>query len=232
MNMYGRLGGRWRAVRKTAIVGSIVCLLAGIGTSQTRNRDFEAIGDEGGEFHMARIKFRTNRYAGSHGILQPMWAVDYPYAEEHFFAALRRVTNLTVVEDEPHLELSDDRIFQYPFLLLQQPGAGYWNPTRDEAGRLREHLLRGGFLLVDDFHGEADLDVFQAAIERVFPDRPIIEIPDDDPLMHVFYDLDKRTQIPGDRHLRMTAGGQIVAQMQGPPHWRGIYDDNKRLMVA
>src|SRR3989442_1424207 len=132
---------------KSAAAGLIVCLLAGMATSQTRNR---AGGEEWdapeAEFHMARVKYRTSRGAGSHGLIQPWWAIDYPYAEEHFFAALRRVTNIWVADDERHLELSDDRIFQYPFLFLQQPGSGNWRPTNQEAANLREYLARGGFL--------------------------------------------------------------------------------------
>src|SRR5215470_11196710 len=73
----------------------------------------------GAEFQMARVKYRTFGGGGSHGIRQPWWAIDYPYAEEHFFAALRRSTNVTVADREMFLELSDDRIFQYPFLFLQ-----------------------------------------------------------------------------------------------------------------
>jgi hypothetical protein len=64
------------------------------------------------------------------------------------------------------------------------------------------------------------------------PDREIVDIPDSDPIMHVFYDLGDRVQIPGVRHLRRSRGGQIVAQMQGPASWRGIYDDHGRLIVA
>ena len=130
------------------------------------------------------------------------------------------------------LQLTDERIFEYPFMFMQQPGRGNWRPTAQEAANLREYLLRGGFLLVDDLHGEYDWAVFQAGMRRVFPDRPIIDIPADDPLMHIFYDLDERTAIPGERHLRFNRSGQIVAQMEGPPRWRGIYDDNKHLMVA
>lgn len=180
---------------------------------------------------MARVKYKTVGGAGSHGLIQPWWAIDYPFAEEHFFAALRRVTNITVSDVEAQLELTDKRIFEYPFLFLQAPGAGYWRPTEDEAVNLREHLMRGGFLLVDDFHGEYDWAIFQSAINRVFPDRRIVEIPESDPLMHIFYDLDERTPIPGERHLR-GFGGQYGLRMQGPPHWRGIYDDRDRLMVA
>jgi hypothetical protein len=101
-----------------------------------------------------------------------------------------------------------------------------------EAAALREHLLRGGFLLVDDLHGERDYAVLQYALLQVFPDREIVEIPETDPIMHSFFDLDRGIQVPGDRHLRRGAGGQIFAQMEGPQHWRGIYDDKGHLMVA
>jgi hypothetical protein len=67
-------------------------------------------------------------------------------------------------------------------------------------------------------------------MKRIFPEREIIEIPDDDPLMHVFFDLDDRIQIPGDRHLNRFGGGQ--PRMDGPPHWLGIYDDHQRLVVG
>lgn len=232
--MHGRWTLRGGMAFKTAATGLIAFLVVGIASSQTGNRGRDTRGDSPeAEFHMARVIYRTRGGAGSRGIIQPWWAVDYPLAEEHFFAALRRLTNVSVAEDSRHLELSDDRIFQYPFLFMQQPGQGNWRPTSEDAARLKEYLLRGGFLLVDDFHGEYDWSVFQSAMQRVFPDRPIIEIPENDALMHVFFDLnqDRGTPIPGARHLRRR-GGQIVAQMEGLSHWRGIYDDSGRLMVA
>src|SRR5262249_1682903 len=186
----------------------------------------------GSEFRMARVKYRTLRGGGSHALVQSWWPIDYPYAEEHFFAALRRVTNLPVSDTEAFVELTDDSIFQYPFLFLQAVGVGNWNPTPLEAAHLREHLIRGGFMLVDDFHGQGDWAIFQHAIAQVFPDRPVVEIPETDPLMHIFYDLDEKAAIPGDRHLRRGFDGNVYAQMQGPAHWRAIYDDRQRIMVA
>jgi Domain of unknown function (DUF4159) len=209
---------------------TIACILAGIVSTQAQKEigSHDTLGHHpDAEFQLARVKYATQGGGGSHGYFQPWWAIDYPLAEEHFFPALRRTTNVQVADDERHLELTDDRIFQYPFLFLQQPGRGNWRPTAEDAARLREFCNRGGFLLVDDFHGERDWAIFEAAITRVFPDRQILEIPDDDPLMHVFFDLDKSVGIPGDRHLR---GG--VVRMQGPPHWLGIYNDHNQLMVA
>lgn len=182
-------------------------------------------------FHLVRLVY-GRLGGGFRGYFNSWWAIDYPMAEVHFLPALRRLTNLEVADDSRHLEVIDDRIFAYPFLFAQQVGQGYWTPDPQEAERLREYLLRGGFLLVDDIHGERDWAVLEAAMQRVLPGQPIVEIPDDDPLMHVFYDLGDRIQIPGRRHLVMTRGGEIGARMAGPPHWRGIYDDHDRLIVA
>ncbi len=225
----GGVGRRGKAFRIAAL-GALVCLLGGMAGSQSQ---FSGVADgPEAEFHLARMIYRGFGRGGSRGFRQPMWAIDYPYAEIHFLPALSRLTNLNVAEDSVHLELTDERIFKYPFMFVQQVGQGGWRPNEEEAAGLREYLARGGFLMVDDFHGFRDWAVFEAAIRTVLPDREIVEIPLDDPLMHTFFDLDKRTQIPGERHLRMTRGGQIVAQMEGEPQWLGIYDDRERLMVA
>ena len=183
------------------------------------------------EFHMVRLVY-GGLASGFRGFSNRWWAIDYPDAEVHFLPALSRLTNLSVADDSRHLVATDDRIFQYPFLFMQQPGQGNWNPSNLEAERLREYLDRGGFLLVDDFHGDYDWYVFATAMKKIYPNREIVEIPDDDVLMNIFFDLDDRIQIPGLRHLRRSSGGQIVAAMQGAPHWRGIYADRGRLVVA
>jgi hypothetical protein len=219
----------FRRTVKIAATAFLVCLLAGTASSQWRTKDPTEGDAPEAEFHMARMIYSTSRRAGSRGIAQPMWAVDYPQAEEHFFAALRRLTNLSVSEDSRHLELTDERLFSHPFLFLQQPAAGYWNPTDEDIKCLREYLARGGFMLVDDFHGDGEFEYFKEVMEVVLPDREIVEIPDSDSLMHVFFNLDERQQIPGERHLSYGFG---PPRMAGPPHWRGIYDDDGRLMVG
>jgi hypothetical protein len=220
-------------VRLKTIAGLLILLLVGIVRSHAGSPapDTHSEGPEA-EFQMLRMKYRTFGFAGSHGIRQPWWAIDYPFAEEHFFPAVRRSTNIQVADEERQYDLMDDRIYEYPFMLMQQPARGQWNPTPQEAARLREYCIRGGFLLVDDLHGEYDWAIFASTIRRVFPDRPIVEIPDDDALMHVFFDLKDRTAIPGLRHLYRMPGGKIGAELEGPPHWRGIYNDRGYLMVA
>jgi Domain of unknown function (DUF4159) len=210
-------------------ITGLLCAFA-IGQAETQ-RDREP-GNAEDEFHLARVKYPATGGGGSRGYFQPYWAIDYPLAEQHFTSALRRLTHVSAVTDSIHLELSDERIFNYPFLFLQQPGKGNWRPSDQDASNLREYLLRGGFLLVDDFHGDYEWAVFQTAMQKVFPDRPIVDIPPNDVLMNIVFTADQHISLPGKRHLGFGRNGEIVAYMQGPPRWRGVYDDNGRVMIV
>jgi len=224
LNIPSAWGRRLKVTLIVAASGLLFFSTPRAAGSQSR-RD-PSVGDSPeAEFHIARLKYRTNRRAGSHGYRQPMWAVDYPLADAHFLDTLRRYTTIEVAEDSRHLELTDDRLFQYPFLWLQQPAAGGWNPTKADIERLREYLARGGFLMVDDFHGDYEWQYFAEVMREVFPNKAFVDIPQSDPLMHVFFDVDQNTKIPGDRHLRR---GRVTV---GTPHWRGMYDDKGRLMI-
>jgi uncharacterized protein DUF4159 len=219
---------RSRIRRRVLTAGLLVCCLAAAAGSQSRYKDPQEGDRPDAEFQIARIMYATNARAGSHGTINPMWAVDYPLAEAHFLPNLRRYTRIDIAEDTRHLALTDDRIFQYPFAWIQQPG--FWNPTEKDVARLREYLARGGFLILDDFHG-GDWDNFEYAIERVFPDRKLEDIPKDDPIMQIFFEIDQRTQVPGKRHLQRGFNGESIAR-SGPPEWKGIYDDSRRLLVV
>lgn len=190
------------------------------------------------EFHMARLIYADasgGRVGGSRsfgrGFSRPgWWAIDYPEAEYHFTRGLRRLSRVQVAEDSQHLQLRDEEIFDYPWLLAQQ--VGRWYLDDEEVLLLREYLRRGGFLVADDFHGEYEWQVFMQTMGRVFPDRPIVPLDAGHEVFHVLYDLDQLTQIPGRRHLYRAANGGVEAQLQGPQSWRGVYDDNGNLMVA
>ena len=106
---------------------------------------------------------------------------------------------------------------------------GHWDLTDEQAKKLREYLLRGGFFMCDDFHGTDEWQVFEASMKRVFPDRPIVELDNNDAIFHTLYDLDDRYQVPGAQYLR---SGRTYEQDGYDAHWRGIYDDKGRLMVA
>ena len=185
------------------------------------------------EFHFARLMYSGAGGGYSYGGYRRRSLIDWPDAEFHFMQGLSRLTRIDGAavsrngDGGIRIGLSDDAIFNYPWLYAVEVGGWYLNPF--EAGRLREYLLRGGFLMVDDFHGSYEWAGFQDSMVRVFPDRPILEIPEDDEVLHVLYDLDQRIQIPGIRFLY----SGVTYESDGiVPHWRGIYDDSGRLMVA
>ena len=109
---------------------------------------------------------------------------------------------------------------------------GHWNLTDAQAAKLREFLLRGGFFMCDDFHGAIEWEVFAASMKRVFPDRPIVEYrrfrPD---LPH---HLRSQPSLPGARCTATWKPAQTYEKGETgkTPHWRAIYDDKGRIMVA
>ena len=157
------------------------------------------------------------------------WTVDYPRGDRLFAKLLRRLTTTNVRSVEQPVNLDDgDDVYNWPFLLVSAPGA--WDLTDEQAAKLREYLLRGGFLVCDSFFGTDEWVGFEDGMKRVFPDRPIIELPDDHPIFHVLYDLDQKQQITNFRSLR---GRGVSYRADGvDPHWRGILDDEGRVMVV
>ena len=174
------------------------------------------------EFHFARMFYEGAGRWGRGG-----WRTDWPEAEEHFWLGVSRLTRVDIGQQARMLDVTDDTIFDYPWLYAVEVGS--WYLDDHQAARLREYLLRGGFLMTDDFHGSREWAGFVESMQRVFPDRPIVEIADTDEVLHVLYDVDERIQIPGIAALRY---GVTYEDDGVTPHWRGIYDDAGRLMVA
>lgn len=183
------------------------------------------------EFHPARLVFDVNRKHGW-GPGRPWWRIDWPEAEEHFLTGVSRYTSIDSASDSVHVELSDDSLFDYPWLFVQQ--AGRWEIDNASAKRLGEYLRRGGFLLADDIHGPNDWNTFAEAMQRALPEYSIEEIKSDETVINILYDLDSRVQIPGRRHITSNDGhGNVQVQMPHSPHrWRGIKDSNNRWIVA
>ncbi len=118
-----------------------------------------------------------------------------------------------------------DEIYNWPWLYAVQ--VGEWGLTEAQAKKLRDYLLRGGFFMADDFHGSEEQAYFEKTMKMVFPERPIVDIPNDDPIFHTVFDLDDRYRITGAEHLATgyKKDGRVA-------RWEGIYDDKGRVMVA
>ena len=156
------------------------------------------------------------------------WTIDYPRSDRHFSQALRRLTRVHARSVEQPVNLDDgDEVYHWPWLYGVE--VGHWDLTDLQCKKIREYLTRGGFLMVDDYHGDQEWEVFTASMSRIFPDRPIVEIEDKDMIFHVLYDLDNKIQVPGTAALRRG----VTYEYGGiTPHWRGIFDDKGRIMVA
>lgn len=176
------------------------------------------------EFHFVRLAYEDLSGAGRRR--RGSWLVDWPEAEQHLLAGVHRLTRIDAAEQGRAVSLMDEELFDYPWLYAVE--VGYWYLDETKASRLRDYLLRGGFLMVDDFHGSREWAAFMDSMRRVFPDRPVVDVPVTDPVMHVLYDLDERVQVPG---LGAVMSGMTYERDGNVPHWRGIYDDHGRLMV-
>ena len=201
----------------------------------TEYRQFELTPDwqEKTEWAFARLMYPpgpndgyAGRFDGDWRLGLSLWTQDYPRADRHFSQALRRLTRVHVRSVEQPVSLEDgDDVYNWPWLYAVQ--VGEWGLTEAQAKVLRDYLLRGGFFMADDFHGAYEWEMFEKRIKFVFPDRPIVDIADSDPIFHTVYDLDDRFQVPGEAHLYRGYKNNGIGG-----HWRGIFDDKGRVMVA
>jgi uncharacterized protein DUF4159 len=155
------------------------------------------------------------------------WATDYPGAEYHFSQAVERLTRIDVHPDGHVISPNSDDLFDYPWLYAVEVGS--WAFSDSQATRMREYLLRGGFLMVDDFHGEYEWLNFVEGMRKIFNDRLIEDVPADDPVYALPYEIGERLQVPGPGYM---GSGLLYERYDGvTPHWRGIRDGDGRWMV-
>ncbi len=156
------------------------------------------------------------------------WTIDYPRSDRHLSQAVKRLTRIQARSVEQPVNLDDgDEVYNWPWLYGVE--VGHWNLTDAQAAKLRDYLLRGGFFMCDDFHGTQEWAIFIASMNRVFPDRPIVDLENREAIFHTIFDLSERYQVPGAQFLYT----HRVAEKDGiEARWRGIFDDKGRLMVA
>jgi len=146
----------------------------------------------------------------------PPWSHDTPRSESHMMKIMSELTKLDA-NPAPHVfSFKTDECFKYPIAYLCE--VGYLNLSEAEAHRMAEYLLRGGFLIVDDFRGERALDNFKRNIRMIFPDRSLEEVPRTDPIWNCFYDISRLFPDP-------PYASWLV------PQYLGMRDDKGRLMM-
>jgi Domain of unknown function (DUF4159) len=192
-----------------------------------------------GSFNFCRLMFNSNRREKSG------WGTDYPGADLNFSTRLAELTKTDVKmgrgngEDEAPdavvVRPTDDALFQCPFILMEDAGTVRFNDV--EAARLREYLLKGGFLLVSDYHGTYAKAQFDEEIARVLPPAkyPVVDLtPPDHPIWNTMFHLQQLPQMASIQTWRRTGGGTIERwnDDRSGPDARGITDARGRLMVV
>ncbi len=178
------------------------------------------------ELHFTRLAFGVDGHPFSNYPGEP-WLRDWPDAEYHLLQGVRRLTRIDAGEYR-QVSLLNDAIFDYPIVYAVK--VGLWHLNNREVSRLREYLLKGGLLIVDDFHGPNEWAQFIASVRKVFPNKTIVDIPDEHEIFHVLYDLDDRQQIPGRNAVYNGVTWEHPLGM--PEHWRGVYDEDGRILMA
>jgi hypothetical protein len=179
--------------------------------------------EPGRAFYFTRAIYSGNGWRGGGS-----WSIDYPKADRQFMVGVKHLTIIDAYERENAVRLDDPDLRRFPFVYALE--VGYMGLTDAEVTNLREYLLAGGFLVIDDFWGTWEWENFEREIRRVLPEFPIVDVPMDHPLLSAFYRIDQILQVPGiGRGMR---GGATWERDGYLPALRGIFDDKGRLMVV
>jgi hypothetical protein len=170
---------------------------------------------------------------GGYGGGWARWATDFPDSDLNFSFRLQQLTSLKVNPEPITMRLTDERLCDYPFIYIIEPGALSF--SEEESVALRRYLLNGGFLMVDDFWGQYALDNFLDQMKRVFPEPQYepSELPLDHEIFRCVYRLKEKPQVPSIHNWAWNQG--VTWEDHGPNsetvHYLGIEDDKGRLMA-
>ena len=156
------------------------------------------------------------------------WTTDYPEADNNFIVGLREWagTNLKIAPRPEALEILDDRMFDYPIIYIVEPG--FMELTPEQAARLREYIMRGGFIFLDDFWGEYEWQNVQEQFQKIVPEYQIKDLPLSHPIFHAYLDVEEVVQVPNvynaQRGITSEKGGVV-------PYYMGIENKDGRLVA-
>jgi hypothetical protein len=182
-------------------------------------------------FTFARLRFGADPGFGFGG--GRTWDDDTPEADLSLTYRLYEVTSLKVRPGLNFIDITTKELANYPFVYVAS--AGRLVLTEDEVAALRNYLLNGGFLMVDDFWGDEQWQHFYEQIRQVFPDREPVELTLDHRIFHTVFDFKKAPQIPSVRAFLNTGQfydpGWPYVEKDNGPHYYAIYDNRQRMIV-
>jgi hypothetical protein len=162
------------------------------------------------------------------------WSTDLPDSDLNLSYRLQQMTSMRVDPDGRVFDLTDPDLANYPWIYIVEPGG--WAMNELEVQALRKYLLNGGFLMMDDFWGDAAWVNVERQMKRVFPERSFYELPLDHPLYSCVFPIKAKGQVPNymvgetSQHTGVTFEENHDGDVQNVHH-RVISDDKGRLMV-
>jgi hypothetical protein len=207
-----------RAIAVLALVAGASAIAAGQGRRYGMGKPVLPNPAYDGQFTFVRLRYGPPTAAVSQRI---PWSHDYPDGERHFMQILNEVTYLhPKFEESSILGLDDPELGRYPVAYMAEPG--YWFLSDGEAAAFRAYLLKGGFVIFDDFaESRGGWAAFEAAFRQVLPEARFYDLEPTHPIFHAFFEIDSF---------------DIVPQMYdlGRPVFRGVFEGNdpsKRLLA-
>jgi len=195
----------------TSFVLAALLATSSLAPAQDRREDVS------GRFTFARIKFGGEMLSRFDAFGQgPPWSHDYPRGGRHLMKILTELTKAEANPEEIILTFDDPELFKYPFAYICE--VGFMQLSDAEIKGMREYLLRGGFLLVDDFRGEWALANLREHIRRALPELELQELDINHPAFNCFFDIETLDVMP-------PYGGGI-------PKFYGLSDKDGRLMMV
>ncbi len=246
----GRIQGGW--IRGGVMALGVIVLVCGttsVSAAQRFDQRFRGsrgftpgvegegfAGPDGRAFTFCRVAYRQVRSEP----LGTGWTTDYPDADRNLMLRVSQLTTVPIRTNSggnpEHIvvELTDDELFQCPFIFMSDVGTIGINP--DEAERLRQYLLRGGFLWVDDFWGSRAWRSWVREFQKVLPEDeyPIEDVPPGSEIFNALYVVYDVPQVPSIQHWRRSGRGSSTSEQgsdSAVPHLRSIRDEQGRVMV-
>jgi hypothetical protein len=185
-------------------------------------------------FTFARIRYNSFGGRGGWGRSGRQWATDYPDSDLNMSYRLQQLTSLQVNPNGAVVDIDPEQMRHYPFLYMIE--VGHISLEDSEAKAMRDYMLNGGFIMVDDFWGTEAWENFEVALKQIWPDRKIEEIPLEHEIFHMVFPIKVKPQIPHIRYAEYVIQQGITHEFDKPGsehvHYRGVFDDKRRLMMV
>lgn len=174
------------------------------------------------EFTFARLEYNSFGRGSS-------WDVDWPKADVQFLLGLKHWvrSGLEISEDPATVAIDSPELFEHQFIYIVEPG--YMEFTAEEVPRLREYLLRGGFLMLDDFWGEWEWSNVQHQLRKVLPEYQMQELSLDHPVFHCYFDITEVLQVPNFHNY--VYRGRTDEKGGTVPRYHALIDERGRILV-